>query len=583
MTTDTIKARECRFAIHIPTRSSDVPDYHLVKEILHYDDGRIEPNIRFVKQMKRDFWVTTKPYRNHQQKKESESFDKLHKYTCTQSDLRIQVSKALDKGWSNTQLSQLAESPYLYGSDISSTSIIKHDYMVKWPEAVTPYRVGFFDIETDTIHGTDDPILVTFIFGKKIYTIAQGQFLEGYADPQGMFHSRLFKYLSPYIEKHGFEVDFRIVDSPVELIKQIFVEIHKASPDFLAIWNMDFDIPRLLDTLEKYNVDPKDIFSDPKLPPSLRFCKYKKGSTKKITASGQVKPKNPSEQWHSLYCPAGFYIIDAMCSYRFIRQGEQEEPSYSLDAILDKVLGIRKLNFKEAEEYQNLEWHQFMSSKYPFEYAVYNIFDCIGMLELELKTNDLAQALPVQSDCTDFARFSSQTKKFADKYHFFLLDRQRAIGTIPPKAKVIEEEEDEGEEDSDEDVVLLPNADDDEDISMKSEVLNLRRWIVTLPAHMTVMGRQVVQESNTLLSMIRCMVYDSDAVSAYPSCTAVANVSRETTVKEIIDILGIEEDDFRRHNLNLLQGHVNAIEYGEVMYGLPSPINALSYFDDLVV
>ena len=100
---------------------------------------------------------------------------------------------------------------------------------------------------------------------------------------------------------------------------------------------------------------------------------------------------------------------------------------------------------------------------------------------------------------------------------------------------------------------------------------------------MTVLGRQVASDSPSTLSMIRCMVYDSDAVSAYPSCTAVANVSRETTVKEIIDILGVEEDDFRRHNLNLLQGHVNAIEYGEVMYGLPSPINALSYFDDLVV
>lgn len=81
--------------------------------------------------------------------------------------------------------------------------------------------------------------------------------------------------------------------------------------------------------------------------------------------------------------------------------------------------------------------------------------------------------------------------------------------------------------------------------------------------------------------MIRGFVYDSDAVSAYPSCTAVANVSRETTVKELIEIQGIEEEIFRRHNLNLLQGHVNALEYCRVMHGLPKPQDALALFDDM--
>lgn len=84
-----------------------------------------------------------------------------------------------------------------------------------------------------------------------------------------------------------------------------------------------------------------------------------------------------------------------------------------------------------------------------------------------------------------------------------------------------------------------------------------------------------------LATLIRCFVYDSDAVSAYPSATAVANVSKETTVREIIEILGIDELDFRRQNINLLQGHVNALEYAEVMHSLPKPQDALKYFDDL--
>lgn len=104
---------------------------------------------------------------------------------------------------------------------------------------------------------------------------------------------------------------------------------------------------------------------------------------------------------------------------------------------------------------------------------------------------------------------------------------------------------------------------------------------VTLPAHLSALGRQCLLESPLLRSMIRCMVYDSDAVSAYPSCTAVSNASRETTVKEIIEILGIEESQFRRHNINLMQGHVNALEYGCEMFSLPKPQEALMYFNDL--
>ena len=61
----------------------------------------------------------------------------------------------------------------------------------------------------------------------------------------------------------------------------------------------------------------------------------------------------------------------------------------------------------------------------------------------------------------------------------------------------------------------------------------------------------------------------------------VGNVSRETTALELIDILGIDEDVFRMQNINLLQGHVNALEYGMKMHGLPTPQEALKYFDDL--
>lgn len=569
--------KECRFAVHIPTRQSDLSDIHLVKEVIHYEDGTTRPNVRYVKDYKRPFWVTKRAYRNHQQKKEYEQLDKLMCYETTQSDLKRAVARALDKAWSNAELQQLSESPYLYGSDISSTAIIKYvEYGKKYPDIVSNFSVSFFDIETDVLHGSNDPILATLIFNNQIHTFCVASFIKGYDDPAGRLNRTVKQYLQSYVDKHGFEIFFTVCETTVDLITGVFKKAHELLPDFLAIWNMNFDIPRIIETLEKYGVDPKDVFCDPKLPAQYRQCRYKKGSTKKITASGQVKPKNPSEQWHSLIVPAGFYVIDAMCAFRFIRQGEQERSDYRLDSILNEELGIRKLNFKEAEQYVELKWHEFMQSKYPFEYIVYNMFDCIGMYELEKKTSDLQSSVPVNSGISDFCDFDKQTKRFADAYHFFLLERDKAIATIPPRAKVVEEEIDEEVADDDDEEESL------EDRYLESgEVLSLRNWIVTLPSHMTVLGRRCIEDNPALMTQIRCFVYDSDAVSAYPNATAVANVSRETTVCEIIAIGDLEENIFRAQNINILQGHVNALEYACVMHKLPKPQDALSYFDDL--
>lgn len=607
-----IVGKECRFAVHIPTRSSDIPDFHLVKEVVHYSDGTTKPNIHYRRDFKRPFYVTKKQFRNHKQKKEFEYLERLNKYECTESDLRIRVARALDKGWSSERLRDLAASPYLYAADITSTTILKHEYAEKWPDLVSNYRAAFLDIETDVVKGTNEPILITIIFEKEIKTYVVKSYFDGFAEPLPRAYSNVKKHIANYVEDlkkdreklvaagkrtgeidariasvSAFEVEIIICDDVVSAIKTMALQLHAWLPDFVAIWNIDFDIPKLLETLKKYKLDPKDVFCDPKLPPELRYCKYKKGSTKKKTASGQVKPKNPSEQWHVLQVPAGFFFIDAMSTYRYVRQGSQELPYYKLDYVLDYELGTRKLHVKETEgvvEDATLDWHILMQQRYVFDYLSYNIFDCIGMFELENKNLDLAQAMPIQCGFTDFEKYISQTKKFQNGFYFHLLEENKIAATVAP----VEEKEfgldsteppvEDSDDDEDDDDGVKHYAEEQE-VETKNEVMALTGWIVTLAAHLTVLGRNLIEGCSTLLTMIRAFVYDSDAVSAYPSATAVANVSRETTYRELIEIIGVEETDFRRQNINLLQGHVNALEYCNVMHDLPSPEELLKDFE----
>ena len=82
-------------------------------------------------------------------------------------------------------------------------------------------------------------------------------------------------------------------------------------------------------------------------------------------------------------------------------------------------------------------------------------------------------------------------------------------------------------------------------------------------------GLQVIEEDPTLHINARAHVYDSDCVSSYPSDTVAANVSRETTRREVISIGNIPKQEFKLQNINLFFGDVNNIQYCCEMYNFP--------------
>lgn len=596
-----ITGRECKFAVHIPAKSSDDDDLHYIKERLHFSDGTSKPNIRVIKNYPRKFWITKRAFRNHQDKKEWESFDKLDEYECTQSQLRDQVARRIDKGWGRDPLKKLAHSPYVYGTSMSSTSLIKkNEYKDKWPDAVSAETLAVLDIETNMLEKNEEPIMCTVIFEDTVKIAILNKMVDGYQDKEARFWSAVDKYVTTPVKDrnklsihakesgekkleddvvplHDLKIEVKFVDTQKEMFKHCFDYLHEVKPDFLAIWNMDFDIPRIMKALENEGVDPAEIFCDPKLPAVKRLCRYKQGTQQKRTASGKNKPMNPAEQWHTLFLSASFYVIDAMCAYRYLRLGNQEESSYSLDYILTKILKgkVQKLKFKEADGYTGAAWHEHMQANYIFEYAAYNIWDCLCMIFLDEKTQDLRLTFNTSAYISDFENFKSLPKRISDAFYFDLLAQNFVLGDpgAPPPDKPDEEEVMETEEED------VPD-DDDDPYAEYTTHLGLHGWILTLASHLQALGLPMVKETEQILTGLRAFVYDSDAVSAYPTCTAVANVSKETTKKELITIIGKDEYLFRMQNLNLVLGGVNAIEYSTVMFEMDKPGDVLAMFEN---
>lgn len=551
-TEENVVGYECRFAVYCPPLNGEGDDMHLIKEVAHLPDGTTRPQVRLKKNFKRPYWVTQKGSRNHNDKKEWEALDRVIRYESTQSELVRSAAASLGQPWFKGELRKLARNPYLYGSDILSTAVMKRSYQDKFKDIkITPFTAAPFDIETDVVHGTEEIIMATLSFGSRVVTVIKKSFVEGYSDAPARLQELLVKYLGTYVEKRKIVWETVFVDSEAEIVTEIFKRAHEWKPDFVSIWNITFDMGKVLKALEKAGLYPSDVFSDPIVPKQFRHFNFKQGPKQKVTASGKVTPIKPSAQWHTVYCPSSFYFIDAMCAYRHIRTGNAEEPSYSLDSILNKELGIRKLKFEEAEGLGGLEWHQFMQEKYPLEYIIYNVFDCVSMEELDEKTKDLSLTMPLFSGCSDFENFKSQPRRLADNLHYFCLENGKVFGST-----------------SDE----MAN-------DMDGLTVGLDGWIVTLPAHLvTDDGLRNILENKYLATNIRAHVGDLDVSASYPNGGAVFNISKDTTHKELHKIEGVPESVQRAQGINLSAGHTNAIEFCTGMYGLPSLETMLAAF-----
>lgn len=544
---------ECRFAVYCPPADQENEDLHVVKEIIHLKDGTRIPNLRLLRNYKRPFWITKKGCRNYKDKKEWEKLDRVIEFQSTETELVRSVSRALAEPWFKGDKRRLCRNPYIFGTDILSTAVLKRSYMDKYPELTTPYSMAAFDVETDVNRGSDEIIMATLSYRNKVVTAIQKIHVQGHVNVVEQLHALLKKHLGSYVEKRKIEWEVLLVDSEVDCIRETFKRAHEWKPDFVAIWNIDFDMAKMLKALERARVNPKDVFSDPSVPAKFRHFRYKQGPKQKVTASGLVTPIKPSAQWHTVYCPASFYFIDAMCAYRHIRTGSQEEPSYSLDAILQKHLGVRKLKFDQGDGLAPLEWHQFMQERFPLEYVIYNVFDCVSMEELDEKTNDLSLSLPMFSGCSDFENFKSQPRRLADNLHFFALANGRVMGSTSDQM-----------------------AND-----LDKDTIGLDGWIVTLPAHLVMdNGLRNIAENPHQSTNIRAHVGDLDVSASYPNGGAVFNISKETTHRELCSITGVTEYQQRMQGINLSAGHTNAVEFCTELFGLPTMEKLLETFQE---
>jgi hypothetical protein len=542
---------ECKFATYCPSHSGQ-GDLHVVKEVIHHPDGTTEPHLRFLRNFKRKFWVTKPGFRTHKFKRDCEEIVNCNEFTATQSGLERAAKAALQKAWSKEHFRELCNDPYLYGVDIDSTALVKQAYHKKYPIPPSPYTVAVYDVETDVLHGTEEVIISTLSYKHRVRTAVKASFVKGYADVINRLQALAEQYLGDILKERNITIEFTVEDDEIATAFKPIQKAHEWKPDFVTGWNLLYDVRCLEKAADKAGIDIKTLMNDPGVPDDHKLWKVKEGPAKRVTASGVVMSFIPAQRWHTFYNPASFYLVDAMSTYYYVRQGAQAESSYALDHILKQKIGRGKLKFTQADAYQKLKWHQYMQQHHPLEYVIYNIFDCVSIELLDERTKDLAVLMPLYSGYSDFSRFKSQPRRLCDDYHFAYQKHGKVFAST-------------GSE-------MVEPGDD--------EVVGVDGHVITLDAgRVADNGLQCIEEDPTLHTNIRIGQADNDVSSSYPSNQVCLNVSRSTTVKELIKIEGIDEDTKRMMALGLPSGHNNAVEFCTTLLNLPQLTDLLASFE----
>ena len=489
---------ECRHVTYCPPPEPGMPDVHFIKRVMHVKDGdtvRRIPQVVAKKDFERKFWIEQPGQQNHREKREFADKDKLIEVVTTESKLvdtvrsklRSLTDRAIKKfglPWPSDRddLRKLARSPYLYGTDVSSTTLVKKLYQDMYPDLRSASTVAATDTETNMFSKEEEIIMQSITMGSRVFTAVKRSFFKDHNDVEARLRECFNRRLKDDIQVRKLQWELVFVDTAGQIVVEVMKKAHEWKPDFLAIWNIKFDMEKMLQALKADGIDPATVFSDPQVVAAgYHHFNFKIGPKQKTTASGVHKPLGFHEQWHVVTCPASFYFIDAMCVYLQVRTGQQQEPSYSLDALMEKHVKRNKLKLEEADGLKEKDWHVFMQEFYKYDYVIYNIFDCIGMEILDEETGDLNLNFPLYSGPSDYAIFPSQPRKLCNKLFFHLLKEDRVLASTSDTMRV-----------------------DHDDLTVIG-----KGWITMLPAHLVMdNGLKLMQEIHNVPSNIRVGVGD---------------------------------------------------------------------------
>ena len=486
-------------------------------------------------------YVLRKGLQNFQFKREYVRISDCDMYVVPYKDQYVEAARKLGRRnpepWTAKRL--VDESPFVFGWDISPQVRIKCEYLDAMPKDPTNINLAVLDIETCVLPENQDGTLALSICDWRTRTvhcfIDNGVWLrakdtseleertkQAYAE----FVDGLNEKAKKFWDQQPIVPVYHLCQDETELLIKAFANIQELKPDFMAVWNLGYDVPQLIRRMEFRGLNPAELFCHPDIPPEFRLA---------VWHEDKSRVDHFTDLWHVLDAPGYTYWYDAMCLYSRLRKVQGRDVSYSLDYIGNKIIGSGKMHFGANQS------HYLMQTNDKVGYCVYNTIDTLIPALMDAVTNDLSSMLAL-SDCSLIQDFSRQTVSLKAQFYRYLQDQ----GKIPGACHGSMEQE------WDKYIGNIGGA-------VLNPLLMRDRGLVAL-------------DDSPRQTNIYVLTADLDVSSFYPSMTVAANVSRETKLATVLWMEGCphsfaELDSINEPDKRALAAKENA-EYINAFFGL---------------
>ena len=453
---------------------------------------------------------------------------------------------------------------------------------------IREFHIGGLDIETD-INVSDNPeeqpvIVNTYVDAKmkKVFTYClinpeyKGQ--KEVMDDLESFYKELREFLIEHINKISFgnspsaiEKAEQVKKVLMPIAKELTYEVHFTNreeeviglvnntvfnvinPDFLLIYNAQYDICHQMKRYEKLGYSPDSLF------------RYKDSSTYSYV---NVRNQNMdfSKRIHYFDFRNPTKVIDQMLLYYQLRKGKNFA-KYSLDATANREIGVGKLDYTKICNY--IGDFPYVDFKM---FLIYNIVDVLSMIFLDMITQDLFAVTYKRFKATvEWNKISKSMDRTSAVFDFYpeldgkiqgcninplLIELKkenvdRIAKSNPGLKKVIKQ--------------LKKTANSEKD----KNPYRIEGGLVTTPNNISNKIKKYeiykipIKNYNKFKNLI-----DYDATSMYPSNKQVNNSSTDTLIGKIQTVNNITDKTLaRRIALSIINQNIGSI--GHLLFGLP--------------
>ena len=234
--------------------------------------------------------------------------------------------------------------------------------------------VSFYDDKTDTVYtyilrNSNNPLIAEFENEIKSGKFGWKQMHDFMVEAiGGEKKTKKFGLMNTQ-----FSVNF--YDYEIELIKDLFGNMHRCSPDFIEGWNSSaFDLSYIIQRVINLGYDPTEVLCDQSWPVKM-IKNY-------VDARNINELAERGDYTFISGCPV---FIDQMIQYASRRKAKFGSfKSFKLDDIGELEAGVKKLDYHHiTTNIAELPWLDFKT------FVLYNIMDVIVQKCIEVKTQDL--------------------------------------------------------------------------------------------------------------------------------------------------------------------------------------------------